>query len=364
MIWVALVGGAVVVFLVGQIIALGIVLSSGDEATRGLGYYGRSPAGREAFRAKLRRHSRLLSPILWIFGRFSSFTFEKASFRHSGLTGPRGTCTEESFAAGMAYSPAVEDVFVVTQMKSGTTWMQHLVYEILMRGRGDLVDSGATLYAVSAWLEAVKSVSVADAPLVGEERPTRLIKTHLPASACPISDHAKYIYVARHPVSCFASCADFIRENAGRLAPPLDATERWFCSPDMWWGEWPEHVEGWWTAASDRENVLFVHFEEMKRDLPDVTRRVTEFLGLEARSDPGIDEIVRKCGFDYMKRNAGTFEMHPPHLLSTDARLFAKGTTLRHQDVPQETRERVSRWCVSRLEQADYPLSRFYPDLT
>jgi hypothetical protein len=362
-IWIGVVVGVPLVFLLAQAVWLSVVLASGDQATRGLGYFGRSPADREAYRAKLRRQARLLSPILGIVGRTSKFSFEQASFRAEGLAGPKGTCTEESFSAGAAYRPAAEDVFVVTQMKCGTTWMQHVVYEALMRGRGDLVETGTALYAVSPWLESVKSVPLADAPLVGAERPSRIIKTHFPASVCPTSDSARYVYVARHPVSCFASCADFIAENAGRLAPAIELVERWFCSDDMWWGPWTAHIEGWWKASRERENTLFVHFEEMKADLSTVIRRVADFLGLSLLSEDELTQIAHKCGFDYMSGNARTFEMHPPHLLAIDADLFVKGTADRHLDVPEDVRTRVAAWSATEMADAAYPLGERYPDV-
>lgn len=363
MTWLWWVVGGALVLLVGQTVHLAIVLASSDEATTGLGYFGLPPDERDAFKAKLRRQAILLSPILRVMGRFSGFTFEKASFEQDGLHGPRGTCTPESFASGRAYAPRPEDVFVATQMKCGTTWMQQIVYEVLRRGRGSLAESGTALYAISPWLESVKSVPISEAPLVGTERPSRIIKTHLPATACPLEPQARYIYVARHPVSCFASCIDFIEDNAGRLAPPLGLVEDWFCSDEMWWGPWPAHVDGWWRAAQTRGNVLFVHFEEMKSDLAAIVKRVAMFLGLADLSDDELDEIVRKSGFEYMHHHASTFEMHPPHLLATDARMFVKGTTDRHGDVPTQVRDRVAAWCASALEGEGYPLSERYPDV-
>ncbi len=359
--WIGL--GALMLVLLVQTIHLGVVLSSTDLASRGLGYFGLPPAGRDAFRARLRRQAVLLSPILRLVGRFSTFRFDRASFEHEGVNGPRGTCTEDSFAAAAAYEPLKEDVFVVTQMKSGTTWMQHVVYETLMRGAGELVETGTALYAVSPWLEGVKSVSVEDAPLLGSERTARIIKTHLPASVCPLDDRARYIYVVRHPVSCFASCADFIAANAGRLAPSLGPVEDWFCSGEMWWGPWPEHVEGWWRASRASDNVLFVHFEDMKADLTAVVDRVATFLGISDLSEREVAEIVQKSGFDYMREHARTFEMHPPHLLATDAEMFVKGTADRHRDVPEDVRRRISAWCAERLEDASYPLADRYPDV-
>src|SRR5262245_64544046 len=104
-----------------------------------------------------------------------------------------------------------------------------------MRGRGDLADTGRTMYSVSPWLEAQKSVAVDAAPLHGTDKPRRIIKTHLPARLCPFREEARYIYVARHPVSCFASCVDFIATNVGAFAPPLSVIEEWYCSEQAMW---------------------------------------------------------------------------------------------------------------------------------
>ncbi|NNG16824.1 MAG: sulfotransferase domain-containing protein, partial [Gemmatimonadales bacterium] len=333
------------------------VLRWEDEKTQGLGYYGLAAAQRERFKRTLRRHAVLLSPILNVLGRFSTGALAKATFRVREVSGPRGTCSPESFERGFAYQARPEDVFVVTQMKCGTTWMQHLVYEIVRRGKGDLVETGTALYAVSPWLEASKSVSMDDAPLIGAERPSRVIKTHLPSQLCPDAPEAKYVYVARHPVSCFASCADFLHANMGRFAPGLDEIEQWFCSDElMWWGSWPAHVEGWWKRSGQDKNVLFVHFEDMKRDLAAIIRQVVSFLGMAPLTAEELESVVRKCSFHYMQQHGDAFEMGPPHILATEAKLFVKGTADRHRDVPETVRNRVLDWCSKEMQQRALPL--------
>jgi aryl sulfotransferase len=363
--WIAILAGALVVFLIGQMIHLGVILSWEDQKTRDLEYYGLPPEGRARFKRTLRRHARVLFPILRLIGRFSSFTFQKASFQHRGVSGPKGTCNVESFRRADEYEVRSGDVFVVTQMKCGTTWMQHVVYEILHRGKGDLVESGTALYAVSPWLEALKSVPIDEAPLLGTERPSRVIKTHLPASLCPFSPEGRYVYVARHPVSCFASCADFIATNVGAMAPDLGVVEEWFCSEElMWWGTWPAHVKGWWEISQANDNVLFLHFEDMKRDLPGIVRQVASFLDVTPLTDAEVENVVHKCCFDYMQAHKQAFEMHPPHILATDAELFVKGTADRHKDVPDEVRRRILGWCDGELGGSDYPVGRVYPDIS
>ena len=183
--WIIGVLAALLLLVVGAFVYLSVVLAWSDAATQGLGYYGLGPEEREKLKKRLRTHARLLHPVLLLSARLSEFRFETSSFRFQDVSGPKGTCSEESFAAGHAYTATPEDVFVVTQMKCGTTWMQHLVYQILTRGQGDLVGQGSTLYATSPWLESNKSVSLDAAPLVGAERPSRVVKTHFPALETP-----------------------------------------------------------------------------------------------------------------------------------------------------------------------------------
>jgi len=360
---VALALGLVLAFFFIEFVALAVELVGEDRKTTGLGYYGMPPAERARYRAALRRKAKLLSPILAVLAPLSKFSFLKTSFRHHGIAGPRGTCSAETFARAEAYRPTAEDIFVATQMKCGTTWMLHLVYQVLRRGAGDLVESGTALHAVCPWIEGRKTVSLEDAPLVGAEPPARIIKTHFPASHCPWAAEARYIYVVRHPVSCFASCADFIRENAGRMAPPLELIEQWFRSEQwMWWGTWPDHVLGWWQWSQQRDNVLFVRFEDMKRDLAAVTREVTRFLRRPPLSEAELAQVVHKCGFQYMQQHDEAFEMHPPQLLGADAKLFVRGTADRFQDVPDAMRRSLLDWCAERLRDSPLPLKHLYPE--
>ena len=235
--------------------------------------------------------------------------------------------------------------------------MQYLVYQILTRGAGDLVDAGKALYAISPWIGGTRSVSLKDAPLVGVGTARRIIKTHLSTSLCPFNDRARYIYVARHPVSCFASTVDFLRMNLGPFEVPLADFEKWFCSNQMWWGPWTEHVGGWWERSRDHANVLFVRFEEMKRDLAATVCQITEFLGITDLDTQTVQTIVQHCSFESMKQHREAFEMSVPTVLSTAGSPFVSGAVDRHQSVPQATRDRILDWCRASLKANEGPMN-------
>lgn len=317
---------------------------------RGMNYYGRSLDQRRRFKRQIRAYSFFMPALVQL-----EKLHRMASGKHppipsvcfQGIYAPSYSCAEESLRRAFDYKPSSQDVFVVTQMKCGTTWMQQVVYETLCGGEGDLSDTGHNhLYNVSPWLESLDGVPVEDAPLVGS-RQKRIIKTHLPASVCPYRDDAKYIYVARHPASCYASILDYFRLMAGSLTPAKADVLEWFCSSRMWFTPWAEHVEEWWKRR-DQSNVLFCFFEDMKKDLGETIGQVAGFLNAALTEDQ-IRKVLCKCSFDYMKSHEEYFEMCPPNFCSVNGSYLREGGLRRYESVSQGDRMRIQDYCLGRL---------------
>ncbi len=332
--------------------------------TRGDNYFALPLAQRRRMIERLKRHARFIRPAFeWVMKIYRPKA--PPMMRYEGVTGPGMIATKKSYAATKNYQPGKEDIFVATQMKCGTTWMQQIVFEILHRGEGDLSDGGYRhMYALSPWIETSPacSVPIERAPLVGERR-NRIIKTHMPAKLCPYNEAAKYIYVTRHPVSCFSSCYDFFQLLAGPLSPTRENVLAWYCSDDMWWQPWPDHVEGWWRRSQKYNNVLFIHYEEMKADLCGAVTRVAEFLDYSLTPDE-LQKVVRKSSFEYMKTHEAHFEMHAPNVFSVSAgegRFMKAGTIDRYKDIGENEGETIMAFCRDRLEGSDYPLDNYYP---
>ena len=60
----------------------------------------------------------------------------------------------------------------------------------------------------------------------------------------------------------------------------------------------------WWTPEFGHlPNVLFVHFANLKRDMPGQMRRIADFLDIPV-DEGDWQEILENCSFDRMKRHA------------------------------------------------------------
>jgi hypothetical protein len=331
--------------------------------TGGVAYFGRTLAERRALKRRIRLASLPALPMALLLSPLARKQKGLPSFEYKGVHGPMKTSAPEVFAKAHEYVPRPEDIFVATQMRCGTTWMQQVVYQIVTRGTGEFTDSGIRhLNTLSPWIDATNTVTIEAAPLTGTP-PARIVKTHLPAALCPYSPAARYIYVARHPVSAFASIIDFNRTMVGPYLPPIETMADWFCSDRMYWLPWPTHVDGWWRLSQEKPNVLFVHFEEMSRDFGGVLDRISAFLDRRL-SAAERTRVMERCTFTYMKDREEWFEMAPPTMFSVAGGAFmASGSDKRHEDVSPAVRDRIVAYCRSALAGATYPASRFYPDL-
>jgi hypothetical protein len=363
MIWLGILT-VILILLVADLFYLVWYLRWESGNTSGVAYYGKTLFERRALKRRIRRYSLPAMPLVKLFAICSWKQATMPVFEYEGVCGPPKVSSPEVFERAKNYQPRPEDIFVATQMRCGTTWMQQLVYEIVNRGQGDLSDKGhGHLYATCPWIDAVNSVSLEDSPLVGEKL-IRIIKTHLPAKLCPYSELAKYIYVSRHPVSCFASIVDYNRSLLGPLMPDVNKMVDWFCSDRMYWSPWPEHVAGWWQWAQSRENVLFVHYEEMKTNFAAVLERVASFLGYDDLTADEKQHIAKKCSFKYMQDNEELFEMAPPNMFSvTGGQFMASGKKNRDEDVTPAIRQRILNYCSQSLRASECPAWQIYPDL-
>lgn len=208
-----------------------------------------------------------------------------------------------------------DDIIISTYAKSGTTWMQQIVAQMLFDGDTDL-----DTQAMSPWVDF--RVPPKDIKLSALEAQThrRFVKTHLPVDALVYSPQARYIYIGRDGRDVLWSLYnhhsmgnevmyDVLNNSPGLVGPPLerppaDIREYWRTWLERdgfpYWSLW-ENVRTWWEIRK-LPNILMVHYEVLRSNMPEQMRRIAAFLNIPI-NEAKWDDIVEHCTFDWMREH-------------------------------------------------------------
>jgi aryl sulfotransferase len=209
-----------------------------------------------------------------------------------------------------------DDVIIGTYAKSGTTWMQQIVSQLIFNGK-----EGLPVAEMSPWLDLRLPPKEVKLAAVEQQTHRRFLKTHLPVDALVFSPKAKYIYIGRdgrdvvwslynHHVNANQLWYDALNDTPGRVGPPIDrppASIRQYFNDWLnrdgypFWPFW-ENIRSWW-AIRDLPNVMLAHFASLKADMPAEIERIAAYLDIDI-NPVARDDILKHCGFDYMKSHA------------------------------------------------------------
>lgn len=208
------------------------------------------------------------------------------------------------FITGFQTRP--DDVFVVSYPKSGTTWVQEIVWQIYHNGEINSVKIEDRVPFVE---EAANPKS--SQPDITTLPSPRLLKTHLTYEAIPKaknnSTSCKYIYIARNPKDAAVSSYKFIKSlgSSTGLSAPWEYYVKLFIEGKTMWSQWNDHVLGWWEHRHD-SNVLFLKYEDLQKDLLSNVRIIADFLN-KPLSDDLANLIAEQCTFKGMMKNMQSY---------------------------------------------------------
>ena len=214
-------------------------------------------------------------------------------------------CLPERYAAleSEAFTPRPDDIVIATFSKSGTTWLQNTVYNLLGCPNGPIEKINKTV----PWLQSTMTVTLED---IEKMKGPRVFKTHDYWSWMPekLRETARFIYCSRNPkdqaVSYFHhiktlkaiygdKCGDMtFSEYFDQIYSKKDVAE---------FGLWEDHnVE--WLEQSSRKNILFLTYEDLKEDTMREIRKISEFLGLSVEEER-LTVALDHSRFEKMQNN-------------------------------------------------------------
>ena len=256
------------------------------------------------------------------------------------------------------YVPRKGDIIICTYPKCGTTWTQRIVDLLVFED-----PAPRALMQISPWLDATFFAPV-EANLAQLEAQThrRFIKTHLPFDAVPLYDGVKYIHTARdgrdscmsfhnHMIGFRPEMVERMRASAGddpriksRLAGETPADPRdfylgWIAEAEAevteeYGRDLPifEFENTYWRERK-RDNVLLVHFSDLKADLEGEMRRIAGFLDISVPPHL-MQDLARAATFEDMKKNGDALMAEARFAWDRGAdRFLNKGTNGRWKDV-------------------------------
>jgi len=208
------------------------------------------------------------------------------------------------------------DIVIATYAKSGTTWFQQIVSQLIFNG-----EAGLEVAEMSPWMELripPKEIKFAE---VEKQSHWRFLKIHLPVDALVFSPKAKYIYIGRdgrdvvwsfynHHLNANKAWYEALNDTLGRVGPPIAPPGKpvreyfldWLDQDGFSiWSFW-ENIRTWWKIRK-LPNVMMLHFADLKANMPAEIRRIASFLEIPIDENNWV-AIVKHCTFNYMKENA------------------------------------------------------------
>uniref|UniRef100_A0A1B6DEM3 Sulfotransferase domain-containing protein n=1 Tax=Clastoptera arizonana TaxID=38151 RepID=A0A1B6DEM3_9HEMI len=212
-----------------------------------------------------------------------------------------------------------DDVWLSSYPRTGSTWTQEMVWclgnnmdfnkakTVMNLERTPLLELSVLLSNEEGdWKDNIKDTI----SMVENLTSPRFIKTHLPWCLLPkeiYSVKPKIIYVARNPKDMCVSYYHFLK-----LVHNMEGSFTDFCEL-MLAGKVPigliwDHIRGYWERRND-PNILFVKYEDMKKNHREIILKTAEFLGV-SYSDDKITQLLDHLSFKGMREN-NTLNLDP-----------------------------------------------------
>ncbi|XP_053670279.1 luciferin sulfotransferase-like [Anopheles nili] len=258
-----------------------------------------------------------------------------------------------------------DDLWIVTAPKCGTTWTQEMMW-LLDNNLNYQKASEINLIYRSIFLEfstLVQQISQDTITQVEQMHRPRHIKTHLPMALLPAqlwTVRPRIVYCARNPKDMVTSFYHHYRHIHGYTGTKETFLEAILEDLVMFQPQIPHTLDFW--NIRHEQNILFIHFEEMKRDMPAVLARASKFLD-KSYSKEQLKRLEEHLSFDVMKNNESANNSILLTMMKSitatnvedEFQFMRKGQIGSHrQELPNEYIERLSAYTQKYLEGSNF----------
>ncbi|XP_037276799.2 sulfotransferase 1B1 [Rhipicephalus microplus] len=191
------------------------------------------------------------------------------------------------------------DLVQVTFPKSGTHWLMYITHLILRNGQ--------QMTTYQEFAKEWRFLEYMDIKNFSSSLPVRTLVSHLALEPRAMTKEGKYVYLARNP---WDVCVSFyhMATNVSSFRFQNGTFEEFvnvFVGGNFGYGDYFEHVAAGY-ALRDEPNVLFLTYEELKRNTSEVALRLAYFLGEQygralEKDETLLQKVLERSQPEYMR---------------------------------------------------------------
>ncbi len=226
--------------------------------------------------------SKVIQPLNWVVNKILALIRDLRFFQYTLKFGQRP-----------------DDVYICTFMKSGTTLMQMILYQMTTSGEVDFDH----IYEVSPW---IRNDAFKGKPPLNFPSP-RIIKSHDPYERFEKGTKGRFIHVIRNgkdvAVSLFYQNKNYINSEI-KLE---DTFKNFFVRKSrMNWFSYSRK----WLENRKQFNILYIRYEDLIESKEKTIKIIAEFLNLTLTPEI-MTRILERSSFEFMKQHEDKFGEQP-----------------------------------------------------
>ncbi len=200
-------------------------------------------------------------------------------------------------------------IYISTFMKSGTTWMQMILYQMTTKGEMDFNHINDVIPSLDRDIRFKKKIDRSPSPVA------RIYKTHMDYRLFPGKMTGKFICVIMDGMD--VSVSQYHHWNdTGKPVTFEDSFNNYFIND---WFHYMKH----WVPNKKNYDILYVKYEDLQNRLEETILEIAKFCDIEVNPED-IPRIMERSSFAFMKQHEDKFGLLLPKVNTKN--FIRKGT--------------------------------------